>query len=564
MAFKRTISAACLAGLTLGATPVVADIDAGAYLAARQAIMANDFTTTARYLTKGLLADPDNRLLQETTLGALVALGQFTRAVPVAQTLLAAGSDSPVVFLTLSAQEAKAGDWDALLSALDNGRNIGPLVDNLSRGWAHLGAGDISRALESFDAAAAQDGLADYALTHKAYALASMGDFEAAAAIFNDNRGMRLSRQSVIAYAQILSQLGENQAAVAFMDRVFGNQLDPGLALLRADLAAGDSVAYSAVRTPMQGLADLYLTVASILDGDAPDDFTLLYARAAMHLWPENAQAILTAGNLLEGLGQFELANETFSKVAPDDPAFLAAELGRAEVLASADRLDAAIEVLEALTRSYPDRPEVWAAKGDDLRQADRFEAAKSAYTRALDLYDDTSAAKWFVYYTRGIAHHQLDEWPGAEADFRAALSLRPDQPQVLNYLGYSLVERGEKMDEALAMIETAAAARPDNGAIVDSLGWVYFQLGRYEEAVVHLERAASLEPLDPVINDHLGDALWAVGRKIEAAFQWHRALSFDPEEDEAARIRDKLERGLDAVLVAEGAAPLRVASDEN
>lgn len=559
---KRAISAACLAALALGASPAAAEPDLGAYLAARQATIANDFTASARYLSKGLLSDPNSRLLQETTLSALVALGQFDRAEPVARTLVAQGSDSPVVFLTLSAIEAKAGDWDALLAALDNGRDIGPLVNELSRAWAHLGAGDITAALQGFDAASARDGLTNYALTHKAYALASMGDFEAAAAIFSDNPNIRLSRQSVIAYAQILSQLGQNDVAAAFMDRVFGNQLDPGLALLRADLAAGNSVAYSAVRTPAQGLADLYLTVTDILDGDAPDDFTLLYARAAMHLWPESSQAILTAGNLLEGLGQYDLANETFSKVAPDDPAFLAAELGRAEVLGVAGRNGAAIEVLEALSRAYPDRPEVWAAKGDDLRQADRFEAAKAAYTNALALYDDESAAKWFVYYTRGIAHHQLDDWPGAEADFRAALALRPDQPQVLNYLGYSLVERGEKMDEALAMIETAAAARPDNGAIVDSLGWVYFQLGRYEEAVVHLERAASLEPLDPVINDHLGDALWAVSREIEAAFQWQRALSFDPEEEEAARIRDKLERGLDAVLAAEGAAPLRVASD--
>ena len=113
-------------------------------------------------------------------------------------------------------------------------------------------------------------------------------------------------------------------------------------------------------------------------------------------------------------------------------------------------------------------------------------------------------------------------------------------------------------------MIETAADARPDNGAIVDSLGWVYFQLGRFDEAVVHLEQAASLEPLDPVINDHLGDAFWAVGRETEAQFQWQRALSFGPEVDEAARIRDKLARGLDMVLIDEGAPPLRVASEND
>jgi len=267
---------------------------------------------------------------------------------------------------------------------------------------------------------------------------------------------------------------------------------------------------------------------------------------------------------LLEELGQHDLANIVFASVSRDDPSFAAAELGRAEVLRAAGRQDAAIEVLEALTRSHPDMPDVYATKGDTLRQAERYNEAIAAYTRALELYEEGQGARWFVHYTRGISYHRIDDWPDAEADFRAALALRPDHPQVLNYLGYSLVERGEKLDEALGMIETAAVAQPDNGAIVDSLGWVYFQLGRYDEAVFHLERAASLEPVDAVINDHLGDAFWAVGREIEAQFQWHRALSFDPEAEEALRIRDKLQRGLDLVLVDEGLAPIRVASGDD
>jgi tetratricopeptide (TPR) repeat protein len=561
---KHVFAAAFIACVLSSAGPAQADPDPGSYLAARQADKANDFATSSRYLTTALLADPTNVLLMENAMRSLIALGQIDRAVPVARSMVEQGHDNPVAFLTLSMADAQAGNWDGLLDAMAGGRNISPLVDGLSMGWAYLGAGDITRAIVSFEAAITDDEMAVYALTHMAYALASVGDFEEAQAIFRDNPGLRFSRQSVIAYAQILSQLDQNDAAVAFMDRVFGNELDPGLTLLRADLAAGNSVAYSAVRTPKQGIADLYLLVASILQGDAPDDFTLLYAQAATYLWPENTQAILTTARLLEDLAQYDLANATFSLVDPDDPAFLAAELGRAEVLRAADRSDAAIEVLEALARNYPDRPEVHAAKGDNLRQAEMFAEAKAAYGRALALYDDTSSVKWFVHYTRGISQHKLDEWPGAEEDFRAALALRPDQPQVLNYLGYSLVERGEKMEEALAMIETAAAARPDNGASVDSLGWVYFQLGRYEEAVVPLEQAASLEPLDPGINDHLGDALWAVDRVTEAQFQWQRALSFDPEEDEADRIRAKLARGLDAVLVDEGAPPLRVASDND
>ena len=546
--------------------PAAADPDAGAYLAARQAGTANDFSVASRYFNKGLIADPSNANLLENAMTSFIALGQVEGAVPVAQAIVNQGYSSQIANLTLNVADAKAGNWDGIFEALEQDRGVGPLVDGLSQGWAHLGQGDMRKAIASFDQVIETRGMSAYGRTHKAFALASVGDFEGAEAILGSTAegGMGYSRLSAIAHAQILSQLGRNDDAMAIVDVIFGRQLDPGIALLRADLAAGKAVAYDAVRSPVQGMAELFHGIAAILESDAPDAFTLMYARAATYLWPQNTPAVLMTAGLLEDLGQYELANTTFASVARNDPSFHAAELGRAEVLRAAGRKDAAIEVLEALTRSHPDLPSVYATKGDTLRQAERLEEARDAYTRAIDLYDDENAAKWFVYYTRAITHHKLDNWSPAEADFRAALVLRPDHPQVLNYLGYSLVERGEKLDEALGMIETAAAALPENGAIVDSLGWVLFQLGQYEEAVVHLERAASLEPLDPVINDHLGDAFWAVGRKTEARFQWQRALSFDPDENELLRIRDKLVRGLDLVLADEGTAPIRVASGDD
>ncbi len=563
---KRSFLGAVTGLIISGAMPASADQDAGAYLAGKQAALANDFAEASRHFSDSLIADPSNSFLLENAMMSFIALGDFARAFPLAQDIVDSGYDSQIAHLALMSAAAKGGDWASIFNNLDMGRQVGPLVDGLSQGWAHLGQGDVTRAIENFDAVIAADGMMVYGLTHKAYALASVGDFEGAEAIFSGPvpGGMRYSRLSVIAHAQILSQLGRNADAIAILDGVFGDAPDPGVAQLRAQLAADEAVAYSAVRSPAQGLADLFHVIAGMVRDDAPKQFTLMYARAATYLWPDNTPAVLMTAGLLEELEQYDLANAAYASVARDDPSFHAAELGRAEALRKAGRQDAAIEVLEALTRSHPDLPDVYATKGDTLRQAERYEEAIAAYTRALELYEEGSSARWFVHYTRGIAHHKIDDWPGAEADFRAALALDPDHPQVLNYLGYSLVERGEKLDEALGMIETAAAARPDNGAIVDSLGWVYFQLGRYEEAVVHLERAASLEPVDPVINDHLGDALWAVGREIEARFQWQRALSFDPIEEEIVRIRDKLQRGLDLVLVDEGLAPIRIASGDD
>lgn len=559
---KRTLSAvACLCMIT-PATSVIADIDAGAYLAARQAGAHSDFTSSARYYTKALLQDPSNSYMLENAMTSFIALGQFSRAVPVAQVMVDQGFDSQIAHLVLSVQSAKDGEWSDIFSGLEQGRTVGPLVDGLAQGWAHLGEGDMTRALASFDQVIESRGMEVYGTTHKAYALASVGDFEAAAALFASPvpGGLRYSRTSAIAHAQILSQLGRSSDALAIIDAIFGRQLDPAVAQIHDALQAGDAVAYDAVATPAAGMADLYHVIAGLVEDEAPGAFTLMYARAAMYLDPTNTPAILMTAGLLEDMGQYDLANTAFSSVAMDDPSFHAAELGRAEVLRSAGRDDAAIEVLEALTRTHPDLPQVWATKGDTFRQTARYGQANAAYTKALNLYDDQSAARWFVHYTRGITNHALNLWPAAEADFRAALELNPDHPQVLNYLGYSLVERGEKLGEALEMIETAAAARPDNGAIIDSLGWVYFQLGRYDEALVHLERAASLLPTDPVINDHLGDVFWVVGRQTEARFQWQRALSFDPDTDEVRRIRDKLARGLDMVLKDEGEDPIRVA----
>jgi Flp pilus assembly protein TadD len=202
-------------------------------------------------------------------------------------------------------------------------------------------------------------------------------------------------------------------------------------------------------------------------------------------------------------------------------------------------------------------------ALGDALRREDRFAEAAAAYDAAVALVAKPEARHWGLYYSRAIAYERQQMWDKAEPDFRKALELNPDQPQVLNYLGYSLLERHERLEEALGLIERAVRAEPEAGYIVDSYAWALFRLGRYREAVEPMERASVLEPVDPVVTDHLGDVYWAVGRQMEARFQWRRALSFDPEEKDAVRIRKKLEVGLDAVLAEEGMKPLtEVAND--
>jgi tetratricopeptide (TPR) repeat protein len=259
----------------------------------------------------------------------------------------------------------------------------------------------------------------------------------------------------------------------------------------------------------------------------------------------------MTADLLVE-LGQHNLAIKEHEKLSNSHPQFFASELGRAEALRSSGKEMEAIEVLANLTVQYPNSANGFSILGNHYRRLELYDKAEVAYGEAINLYKNKGEAGWFLYYVRGITRERLDLWTLAEKDFRKALSLNPTQPQVLNYLGYSLIEKNSNLDEALEMIERAVKESPDSGYIVDSLGWGYYKLGQFEKAVPNLERAAELMPVDPIVNDHLGDVYWMVGRKTEAEFQWRRALSFDPEEEEMERIKKKLKVGLSQVLMDE------------
>lgn len=542
---------------------------AGAYLAGRAATYESDFSAAAEYYTRALVRDPSNPVLMENVVFSQLAQGDVKRALPVAERLAQSGVRSQVGNIVLLGGLAIAEDYQAILERDREASQIHPLVDGLLDAWAQMGVGSVDAAIKAFDAIAKEDSLRLFAEYHKALALASAGNYGGAEALFAAEEGQltRLSRRAALARIQIQSQLGENEQALLTMQDAFGTGFDPALADIRARLLAGEPLGFSTASTARDGIAEIFFTLAAVMNGEAANDFVLMYARMAAALSPEHVDAVLLSAELLDQLGRYELSIATYKQVPRGHPDYYAAELGRAEALRRAAKPDAATEVLEQLAGEFPTLPQVSISLGDLLRQQENYGGAIAAYDQALEHLPDESASRWFLLYARGISHERQSNWGRAERDFRASLVLRPDSPQVLNYLGYSLVEKEEKLDEALDMIERAVAARPDSGYIVDSLGWVLYRLNRYSEAVGHMERAVELMPVDPVVNDHLGDVYWAVGRQREAEFQWKRALSLirsgkgDGEAD-PDRIRNKLDQGLDAVLLEEGAKPLKVAND--
>lgn len=542
--------------------PAPAEGLAGPYLAAEQAARRGDVAAAATYFGAALAQDPANPDLMERAVTHQVAAGQIDSAVALARQLEAARPGHHLSVLLLAADALRRGDWAAARAQLaSEAGEQAPFVGQLVDAWAAFGAGDAAAAralltaLETDEIGGPAGQLV--AAYHLGLVEAAAGDDLAAVAAFEraqERSGtgtLRLARLRAGALAR-LGRVAEAQALVT--ERLAETFGDRRLERLAADLAQG-TVPDPVVRTAEEGAAESLFSIAGFLARGANRVIGLGYARLGIWLNPDLVEARLLAADMLNEDAQYAQAISVFEGVPSDAPEALDAMIGRAEAIEADGRPEDGIAAMNEVVARFPRTLEAQTALGDMLRRQEKFAEAATAYDAAVALVPVIENRHWPLLYQRGIAFERSKQWPRAEADFRRALALEPDQPLVLNYLGYSLVDMGLNLTEARAMIEKAVEQRPDDGYIVDSLGWVLYRLGDFAGAVTHLERAVELRPVDPVINDHFGDALWLVGRKTEARFQWRRALSFEPEAEAATRIRRKLADGLDVVLAEEEAA---------
>jgi len=538
----------------------------GAYLAARLADADSDFAAAVDWYDKALLADPQNPDLLERAITNDLAMGAVDKAAASGAILLKSGSKNQLAYMAVMADNGLADRYDRIIADQKAGHSIGILVDRLVLAWARVGAGNMTEAQAVFDSIIQEPGTRTLGLYHKALALAASGDFEGADKVLSSPDGANTLqlRRAVLAHVQILSQLARAPEAIALIDKGFGPRPDDGIAALRARLLNNEKLDFDIARNARDGLAEVFFTLATALNDQADQTFVLLYARTATVLRPDHVEAQLMTATILESLDQLDLAASAFSAVPDGDAAYIAAQIGAAEVTLRMGRVDDAVALLQALDTRTPADINVLTALADALRRQDNCALAIQSYSAAVALLDKPAPGNWPLYYKRAGCLAQLDQWPAAEADFRMALTLDPNQPRVLNELGYTYVDRGENLDEALQMIQRAVAGSPDAGYIIDSLAWAYYRLGRFQDAVAPQEKASQLMPVDPVVTDHLGDIYWAVGRKREAQFQWRRALSYDPDDTEKARIQRKLDIGLDEVMAEEKAATPPTTTNDN
>lgn len=553
----------------LAASPVGAQGFAGPYLAATQADLRNDYDAAAEFYSRALLREPSNQTLLQSAIVSNVASARYDTALVISRQLHAVEPDNQVAALVEIADAFQKGDYDRAEKFLgDEKYRLNPLFAGLLKGWVSVGKGDYTAATAAFDALDQNDTLQAYGMYHKALALGLAGDFSTASTLFegDENGPLHLDRMAVLAHVASLSQDEQNDRAITVINGLLSDGFaDTQLSDLRSRLQADETIPFDVVEAPGDGAASVFGIIGSALARDDAERFGLIYARLGTLIAPTYDEANILAAEILTDQSQYQQAIDAYAQIAPESPWYISAEIGRAEALEDSDKTDQAVEVLSNLARKETDNLSVQTSLGDVQRRNENYGEAAKTYTLAMELIETETPSHWVLYYSRGISFEREKEWPKAEADFRHALELQPEQPQVMNYLGYSLVELQKDMEEAQGMIERAVAQRPQDGYITDSLGWVLYRVGKFEEAVPHMERAVELVPVDPVVNDHLGDVLWMVGRKLEARFQWRRALSFEPEEDEAERIRRKLEAGLDAVLAEEKLAeaePEKTAQD--
>ncbi len=536
------------------------DSPLGGYLAGRLAQHERDNEAAARYFSRALVEDPSNFDLLRQTFLAMHAQGRIAEAVVLGRRLVDLKPNDSVAALVLAAESIRTGDYDdarARLGSLPKqGYNI--LLGPLLSAWAAMGQGHFDAAREALSELRDNDAFAPFRAFHDALISDLAGSEEAAERAYEDTIAQQQggSYRVVAAFGAFHERGGRPDDAIALYEEYKTAHPDSDwfdAAIARAEAGARPD---RLVRNAREGAAEVLFGVASALYQENAFEAALLYVRQAAHLRPGFDAGNMLLGEIYETLEQSAAAIEAYREIPRSSPLSWTIRLKIANALDDLERTDEAIAELRKLAAERADRPDALVVLGDLLRAKQRWHESIVAYDEALARIDTPDQRHWRPFYARGIALERSRQWQRAEEDFLAALELQPDQPFVLNYLGYSWVDQGINLDRALEMIQRAVDLRANDGYIIDSLGWAYYRMGNFEDAVVHLERASELRPEDPTINDHLGDAYWHVGRRLEARFQWQRALTLEPEEEEmVTTIKDKLEHGLLPSPVADGAS---------
>jgi tetratricopeptide (TPR) repeat protein len=514
------------------------------YVRGRYAWASEEIGRASSYFAGALAANPADKLLLRRTFDLALAAGNKEVALKAGAQLAKIEPGDATVGLLQVVSAFERRDWAAADRARAALGEVGPaaFASPVIEAWTLVGRGKKKDALARLSPDTHSGFARAYVAEHRAHVLSAIGRHAEAADAYRaligaDGRTDRLR----LAAAEAMQRADRRDEALRMLD---GGLRDPVVVEARERLAAGKPIG-GAIADPRRGLAELLTRIALDLARERPLPVSLVMARLATFIAPEAGEPWIVTADILARGGQSEPALAALKRVPADAPLALMAQARAAGVLQGAERGAESVALLERVVASGG-RFDDWARLGEAYQAAERYADAARAFDRSLSLPGGGGAERWYLHFARGSARERAGDWAAAQADLREAIRLAPQQAAPLNYLGYAMLDRGEKLDEARTLIERAVALKPDDGYIVDSLGWAHFVAGRYKEAVATLERAVAAVPDDATISEHLGDAYWRVGRRVDARFAWKAALDAGPEPDAKARVLAKLDYGLD------------------
>jgi tetratricopeptide (TPR) repeat protein len=539
---------AALPGAPAEPKPDAQSLAFSTYLSARFAAGEHDLPQAARNYGRALASDPGNPSLLALSFFYSTTSGDFDAAGKYAQAVIQTTPDDRAARLALAVISFKHKDYADVRKQLSLSAK-GPftvLTLSLFDAWAAAAVRDSAGMEKDLQSLREQNGAESMTAFHTALLQDYLGNTTAAEAAYKKALGSTAPTPRVLeAYGRFLERNGRAEEAAKQYRAHAG---EGGLAsVTRPGLAriAAKQKPEGLIRTPADGAAETLFGIAASLTDAQSADVSILYLRMALYLRPDLGLAQVLLADRFESLRKYEAAIGIYHAIEPSSPYYRMAQVQAALDQQRLGQSDEAIAGLKKLVAAEPKDSESWVALGDTYRASNKFAEAVEAYDKAEKAIGQPSKRDWPMFYARAMAKEKLKRLDESEADIQTALKLSPEQPELLNYLGYSWVDRGRNIPQALTMLEKARSLRPYDGYIVDSVGWAYYQLGRYDEAAKTLGAAVLLVPGDPTINDHLGDALWRAGRRIDARFQWNHALTFSDNETDKAAIERKLKTGL-------------------
>lgn len=530
----------------------------GNYLAGRTAVTLRDMDAAATFLRSALRAAPKDAELLDRTFRIVLASGDFDQAVALAERVLAVDPNNRIARLTLATRSIKNRQFATARTQLAPAME-GPMADlvaTLVAAWSWQGSGDTARAIKTLDVLTGTDYALLFRELHTGLIYEAAGNFAAAEKHLAEAYKIDQSQYIVVdSYVRSLARTGKRDEALAVYKTLI--ERTPRNARVNAAIETLEKTGKvpPSVTSAKDGAAEALLSLSILASRGETGEIGLIYINLALALAPQHEFALLALADTQENMAQHDQAIKTYRRIPSTSYLYEDISLRVAINLAQSDRSTEAQQQLREIIAQDKNDIDAILTLGGLLHKDKNYKEAAAVYSQAVDATAEPKKSDWALFFSRGVSYDQAKEWRKAEQDLQTSIDLDPEQPMSLNYLGYSWVDRGTAVEKGTELIKKAVDLRPNDGDIVDSLGWAYYRQAKYPEATTELERAVELKPHSWEINDHLGDVYWKTNRKLEAKFQWLHALSLEIDAEKRGPIERKIKDGLEVVEAEQQAA---------